>query len=78
MSKKNQVVKRDRFRSVAGRRVQKIMDQIDSLAKCSNRSNYDYNEDDVAKMLRAIKDKIKMLELSYSSNSKTTKNVFTF
>jgi hypothetical protein len=78
MSKKNQTVKRDRFRNVAGRRVQKILDNVDSLAKCANRANYDYDEEDISKMMKAIKDKVKILELAYTTNTKSAKNTFTF
>lgn len=78
MTKRNQNIKKDRFKNVAGRRVQKILDNIDSLSKCANRSNYDYDEVDVNKMIRAIRDKVKVLELSYNSNTKSTKNTFQF
>ena len=78
MTKRNQSIKRDRFKNVAGKRVQKVLDNIDSLSKCANRSNYDYDEGDVSKMLRAIRDKVKVLESSYTSNTKSTKNSFKF
>lgn len=78
MTKRNQSIKRERFKNVAGRRVQKILDNMDSLSKCANRSNYDYEEADVNKMLRAIRDKVKVLEASYNSNTKSTKNTFQF
>ena len=78
MAEKNQVLKRERFKNVAGRRVQNILDGMDSLSKCANRSNYDYNNDDIAKMMKAIKDKIKVLEASYTSNAKSSKNIFEF
>jgi hypothetical protein len=78
MAKKNPNLKKDRFKNVAGRRVQKILDNIDSLAKCANRNNYYYDDEDVNKMLRAIKEKIKTLESAYNSNTKLTKNIFEF
>jgi len=78
MSKRNQNIKRDRFKNVAGRRVQKILDNMDSLSKCANRSNYDYEDADVNKMLKAIRDKVKVLEASYNSNTKSIKNTFQF
>jgi hypothetical protein len=78
MTKRNQSIKRDRFKNVAGKRVQKVLDTIDSLAKCANRNNYDYDEEDVSKMLRALKEKVKILEMAYTSNTKSTKNTFKF
>jgi hypothetical protein len=78
MAKSNQSLKRDRFKNVAGKRVQKVLDTIDSLAKCANKNNYEYDEDDVSKMMRALKDKVKILEMAYTSNTKSTKNTFKF
>jgi len=78
MAKNNQSLKRDRFKNVAGKRVQKVLDTIDSLAKCANKNNYEYDEDDVSKMMRALKDKVKILEMAYTSNTKSTKNTFKF
>ena len=71
-------LKKIRFKKVAARRVQGILDGLDNLSKCSNKSNYDYTVDDVNKMIRIIKEKVKMLELSYNTNTKTTKKTFQF
>ena len=37
--------KRQRFEEVAGKRVQFIINKMDQLGNCSNRNNYEYNED---------------------------------
>ena len=50
--------KRERFEHIASNRVQKILDTLDSLSKCSNKNNYDYNDADVKKMERALKEKL--------------------
>lgn len=78
MAKQVESAKSLRFKKVAARRVQSILDGLDNLSKCSNRSNYEYNEEDVYKMMKAIKEKVKLLEISYSTNTKTTKNTFEF
>lgn len=78
MAKQAESAKSLRFKKVAARRVQSILDGLDNLSKCSNRSNYEYNEEDVYKMMKAIKEKVKLLEISYSTNTKTTKNTFEF
>ncbi|MES2680108.1 MAG: hypothetical protein V4635_09500 [Bacteroidota bacterium] len=75
---KKQNIKRERFVNVAGRRVQKILDSIDSLSKCANKNNYDYEAHDVSKMIKAIQEKVRSLESSYNSNTKSTKNTFQF
>lgn len=57
--------KRQRFERVAGNRVQSIIDKIDSLAKCSNKNNYSYTEQDVKKMFSSLKAKLKYAEQKY-------------
>jgi hypothetical protein len=72
-------IKSDRFRRVAALRVQKVLDNLDSLAKCSNRNNYEYTSEDVRKMLRAIRAKLKHLDHVFSENNGSTKpRSFTF
>jgi hypothetical protein len=78
MAKKNQNLKRERFINVGGRRVQKVLDSLDSLSKCANRNNYDFTEEDILKMTKTIKEKIRLLELSFTGNTKTIKNSFRF
>ena len=71
--------KAERFRRVAASRVQRVLDNLDNLAKCSNRNNYEYTGDDVNKMLRAIKAKVKHLEQRFGEKNGTAKqNSFTF
>lgn len=78
MPPKKENLKRDRFVNVAGRRVQKVLDSLDSLSKCANRNNYDFTEEDISKMTKAIKEKVRLLESAYTSNAKITKNSFKF
>lgn len=78
MNKKNKNIKKERFVNVASKRVQKVLDTIDSLAKCANKNNYDYTLVEVNKMLKAIKEKVKNLENCYSSNTNSTKDTFEF
>ena len=42
----NSKLKKDRFKRVASKRVDKLLHGIRSLAKCSNINNYEYTEDD--------------------------------
>ena len=70
--------KKERFKNVAGRRVQKILDDIESLSKCANKSTYDYTEEDVKKMCKAINDKISLMRLSFNNNTKSGKQTFEF
>jgi hypothetical protein len=71
--------RRTRFESVAGRRVQNILDSLDILGNCANRNNYEYTEEDVKKMFSAIKEKLKLTENKYIGEvSKKSSNKFKF
>ena len=72
-------IKRERFERVASSRVQKILDDIDILAKCSNHRNYEYSESDVKQMLTEIRKKIKYLEIAFTKETnKEFTNKFRF
>lgn len=51
--------KRDRFAKVAAARVQKALDALESLSKCSNKTNYEYTEADIRKMSKVLNDQLK-------------------
>ncbi len=71
--------KRSRFEKVASKRVQYIIDKLELLANCSNRNNYEYNEDDVKKMFAVIRDQVKMAESKFNEEiNKKTKKAFKF
>lgn len=57
--------KRARFVKIAENRTNKILDMLRLLANCSNKSNYEYDEDDVKQIFTAIEKEVK-----------TTKNAF--
>jgi hypothetical protein len=70
--------KKDRFKNVAGRRVQKVLDDLESLSKCANKNTYEYSDEEVRKMLRAINEKVAFLKAAFSTNSKPGKQTFEF
>lgn len=71
--------KRNRFEKVAGKRVQFIIDKLDLLGNCSNRSNYEYSEEDVKKMFSAIKTRTKQVETLFKEElEKQNKSQFRF
>lgn len=55
-------LRRNRFEKVAGRRIQTIMEKIVVLGNCSNKNNYEYNEEDIKKMFSAIRTELKISE----------------
>jgi len=71
--------KRERFEIVGGKRIQYILNKLESLGNCANTNNYEYNEKDVKKMFSAIKEKLKLIETRFNNElSKKSRNTFKF
>ena len=70
--------KEDRFKQVASRLVENILKGIRSLSKCSNINNYEYNEEDLNKMVKAIKEELRTMEVQYKKNLKNSTESFNF
>lgn len=58
--------KREKFVRLAEARTNKIIDLIRLLGNCSNKSNYDYTEEDVQKILSAIEKELKTIKIKFS------------
>jgi hypothetical protein len=78
MDRQTRENKRQRFKNVAPRRVQRVLDSLENLSKCANKRNYEYTEEEVRKMLRAINDKLSLLKSAFSSSSGSSKQTFEF
>ena len=63
----NNTPKRQRFTKVAAKRVQKIIDYLTLLQNCSNRNNYDYDEDDVNHMFEEISKALRDAKAVYAN-----------
>jgi len=74
----NTRLKKDRFKRVASKRVDNLLSGIRSLSNCSNTNNYEYTEDDVQKMIKAIKDELKTMETLYKKNLSKNTDTFNF
>jgi hypothetical protein len=74
----NSKAKRDRFKRVASRRVDNILKSIRSLSNCSNTNNYQYNEEDLNKMTKAIREELKLMETLYRKNLSKNSDTFNF
>jgi len=64
---------RDRFIRIAERRVNKVLEELESLAKCSNRKNYSYSEEDVRRIFSEIDKKAKEAKAQFQDSSKDKK-----
>jgi len=70
--------KSDNFKRIASKRVANVIKNIRSLSKCANRNNYQYESEEVNKMLKAIKEEIKIMEAMYKKNLTDKNDTFNF
>ena len=71
--------RRLRFEKVAANRVANILKGLESLEKCSNKNNYEYNSDDIRKMEKALRDKVAEIVKSFTKElDKGKSNEFKF
>ena len=70
--------KRERFEIIAANRVHNLVVGLNSLSKCSNKYNYEYNKADVDKMFKELKTALDSCENSFKLNVNTKKDRFKF
>jgi hypothetical protein len=75
--KKRTKTRGERFLEVVPARVTRVIKAIESLQKCSSR-NYEYTDSQVNKMMKAIKESIRICEISFKNNGKNGSKTFTF
>ncbi|WP_142786089.1 hypothetical protein [Changchengzhania lutea] len=66
--------RRARFEKVAANRVANILKGLESLEKCSNKNNYEYNSNDIRKMEKALRDKVSDVLKSFNKELDKGKN----
>jgi len=68
---------REKFVELARKRVSKAMKDIQLIGNLSNRSNYDYTEEDVAKIMKALSDEVSACRKKFDvAMKKQTKPTF--
>ena len=67
-------VKRERFEKVATNRVKNILKYLDLLGNCSNTYTYEYDQQDIDKIFKAISKKLSETKSQY--HSKLNKSSF--
>ena len=55
-----------RFQKIAPKRVQKVLDSMNSLSKCSNKYNYQYTEDEKNKICNALNKSLNELKAKFN------------
>lgn len=62
--------KRDAFRRLAEKRTNAVLERVRVLSNCANPYAYDYDEDDVNKIFRAIEQEVKTARTKFMNHRK--------
>jgi hypothetical protein len=74
-SKPGKNVKRENFIRLAESRVTRAIESLRIIGNLSNRSNYEYDEEDVKKIVNTLQEEISSLKNQFKiRNEKSTKN----
>lgn len=60
----------DKFINLANNRVNKVIKQLKLVGNLSNKSHYDYSEDDAKKIILAIESEVRNLKQKFIKNKK--------
>ena len=64
--------KREKFVRLAEKRTENVLNGLRLLGNLANTRNYDYSDEDVIKIVKALRSALSDLEHSFSSANKTT------
>ncbi len=67
---------RTKFVELAEKRVSKAIKDIRLIGNLSNRSNYSYTQEDVRKIVKALKDEVDALKARFEAKGSDSKPVF--
>lgn len=65
--------KADRFKRIASRRTQNVLEALRKLGNCSNKGIYQYSNDDIEKIFHAIESEIKRIKVLFNAKSSSNK-----
>lgn len=68
--------KADRFKRIAARRTQNVLEALRKIGNCSNRGIYSYSDEDVSKMFSAIDSEIRRIKVLFNAKEKSNKFSF--
>lgn len=70
--------KSDRFIRIAEARTNKILDMIQLLGNCANKSTYDYSKEDVKKIFNAIEEELRLAKSKFEmEDNESARKTFT-
>lgn len=67
--------RQDRFRRLAIQRTNAVLEKLRLLGNLSNRANYDYSEEDLRKIFKAIDEQLKVAKLKFNNKTKKEFNL---
>ena len=65
--------KRERFVRIAEARTNKIINMIDLLGNCSNKSTYEYSEEDINKIFGRLEKELRNAKQRFASSDVSSK-----
>ena len=65
--------KEQRFKRIASKRTEKILDALRKLGNCSNRGIYGYSNEDVSKIFSAVDSELRRIKVLFNSKAKSNK-----
>jgi len=68
--------KRENFVRLAEARVSRALDSIRVIGNLSNRSNYEYDEQDVKKIIKTLQDEVAKVKMQLEAKSGVSKQQF--
>ena len=67
----NKEAKQQRFRRLATQRTNAVLHRLQILGHCANPQLYDYSEEDMRKIFRAIDSEVKSIKAKFSNSSRS-------
>jgi len=62
--------RKERFKRLATARTKAVLDKLRLLGNLSNRANYDYSEEEVRKIFRAIDEQLRIVKTKFQGKLK--------
>ena len=68
-----QETKEQRFKRIAARRTQTVLEALRKLGNCSSKGTYTYSNDDISKIFDAVDSEIKRIKTLFNTKTKSNK-----
>jgi len=66
--------KQDRFRRLAANRTEAVMEKLRILSNCANTQLYEYSDEEVKKILKAIEDQLNIVRARFQKKKRSKFN----